>query len=261
MEWNGQAAGYTSHPWESVAYVESHDNETLFDSVQLKAPVRATLADRVRLHNLAVSLVALGQGVPFFHAGVELLRSKSGDRNSYHSGDWFNRLDFTLRTSNWGIGLPPERDNRERWDLLRPLLADPRLRPGPIEIEAAFHHFLEMLKIRRSTGLFRLPTSEDVMRRLSFFNTGPKQVPGVIGFQIDDPEGGIDRDHGRVAVLFNANEETRILPAPKLAGSLLRLHPLLRHSHDPVARASSFDPSLAAFSIPGLTTAVFWSSP
>jgi pullulanase/glycogen debranching enzyme len=49
----------------------------------------------------------LSQGVPFFHAGDELLRSKSLDRNSYDSGDWFNRLDYTYQTNNWGVGLPP----------------------------------------------------------------------------------------------------------------------------------------------------------
>jgi pullulanase len=59
------------------------------DAIQLKAPASATLADRVRINNLAVSVVALSQGVPFFHAGDELLRSKSLDRNSYNSGDWF----------------------------------------------------------------------------------------------------------------------------------------------------------------------------
>lgn len=34
------------------------------------------------------------QGIPFFHAGEELLRSKSLDCDSYNSGDWFNRCDF-----------------------------------------------------------------------------------------------------------------------------------------------------------------------
>jgi hypothetical protein len=31
------------------------------------------------------------QGIPFFHAGDEILRSKSLDRDSYNSGDWFNK--------------------------------------------------------------------------------------------------------------------------------------------------------------------------
>ena len=72
-----------------------------------------------------------GQGIPFFHAGVELLRSKSLDRNSYNSGDWFNKLDFTYQSNNWGVGLPPAPDNQGQWPLMRPLLANPDLRPAP----------------------------------------------------------------------------------------------------------------------------------
>ena len=65
------------------------------------------MADRVRMQNLGNSLVMLSQGVPFFQAGDDMLRSKDMDRNSYNSGDWFNRLDFTYETNNWGVGLPP----------------------------------------------------------------------------------------------------------------------------------------------------------
>lgn len=37
------------------------------------------------------------QGIPFFHAGDELLRSKSLDRDSYNSGDWFNRYGLNMK--------------------------------------------------------------------------------------------------------------------------------------------------------------------
>ena len=104
IDYNGQPAGYTADPQEAINYVEAHDNDTLFDAIQLKAPVGTTMADRVRMQNLGMSLLAFGQGIPFFHAGVDLLRSKSLDRNSYNSGDWFNRLDFTLQTQQLGRG-------------------------------------------------------------------------------------------------------------------------------------------------------------
>jgi len=50
-------------------------------------------------------------GVPFIHAGDDLLRSKSLDRDSYNSGDHFNRVDWTGSDNNfgvvrfWGVGL------------------------------------------------------------------------------------------------------------------------------------------------------------
>jgi pullulanase len=34
--------------------------------------------------------------------GIDTLRSKSMDRNSYNSGDWFNRLDWTYSDNYFG---------------------------------------------------------------------------------------------------------------------------------------------------------------
>jgi pullulanase/glycogen debranching enzyme len=41
---------------------------------------------RARVCGLSHALVVLAQGVPFIHAGDDLLRSKSLDRDSYNSG-------------------------------------------------------------------------------------------------------------------------------------------------------------------------------
>ena len=43
----------------------------------------------------------------YFHAGIDTLRSKSLDRNSFNSGDWFNPLDWTATDNGFGRGLPP----------------------------------------------------------------------------------------------------------------------------------------------------------
>ena len=52
----------------------------------IKAATELPLRDRIRAHRLAIALVAVSQGIAFFHAGDELLRSKSLDRDSYNSG-------------------------------------------------------------------------------------------------------------------------------------------------------------------------------
>lgn len=54
--------------------------------VMEKAAEEVDLEQRLRMHTLAQALVAFGQGVAFFHAGCEILRSKSLDRDSYNSG-------------------------------------------------------------------------------------------------------------------------------------------------------------------------------
>ncbi|MCA9976488.1 MAG: pullulanase-type alpha-1,6-glucosidase, partial [Anaerolineales bacterium] len=82
LEYNGSSAGYTFDPQENIVYISKHDNETLFDIIQYKAPLSTDMAARVRMQNLGNSIVLLSQGVPFFQAGDDMLRSKSLDRNS-----------------------------------------------------------------------------------------------------------------------------------------------------------------------------------
>ncbi len=76
-----------------------------------------SMADRVRMNTLSLATVTLSQSPSFWHAGTELLRSKSLDRNSYNSGDWFNRIDWTGQESTFGSGLPNEADNGDNWSM------------------------------------------------------------------------------------------------------------------------------------------------
>jgi len=258
VSYNGSPAGYTQDPQENIVYVSKHDNETLFDAIQYKAPLTADMDARVRMQNLGNSIVLLSQGVPFFQAGDDLLRSKSLDRNSYNSGDWFNAVDWTGGSSNWGKGLPAATDNESMWPVMAPLLANPDLLPGSDQMAAAAAHFREFLQIRASSPLFRLQTAEDVQARLKFLNTGPEQIPGVIVMSLSDTAGeNLDPNYALVVTLFNANDETLTFTAPEMADMPLALHPVLVNSADALVAESSFDPATGAFSVPGRTTAVF----
>jgi len=258
VDYNGNPAGYTADPQENIVYVSKHDNETLFDAIQYKAPATADMAARVRMQNMGNSLVMLSQGVPFFQAGDDLLRSKSLDRNSYNSGDWFNAIDWTGQTTNWGRGLPMAGDNEGMWPVMAPLLANPDLMPQPEHIAAAAAHYQEMAQVRASSPLFRLPTAEAVQARLQFLNTGPEQIPGVIIMSLSDVGGeNLDPAADRIVVIFNANDEPLSFAAPEWAGREMALHPVLANSADAIVRASAWDADAATFSVPGRTTAVF----
>ncbi len=136
------------------------------------------MADRVRIQNVGLSTVLLGQGVPFMHAGSDLLRSKSFDRDSFNSGDWFNKLDFSYRANNYGVGLPVAGKNQDNWPIMQPLLADPNLNPGGANIEFSAALFQELLQMRYSSPLFRLETAEEIQERVVFHNTGSSQIAG-----------------------------------------------------------------------------------
>jgi pullulanase-type alpha-1,6-glucosidase len=252
--YNGAPAGYTLDPQENIIYVSAHDNETLFDAVQAKAASEATLADRIRMNNLALSLAMFSQGVPFFHAGDDILRSKSLDRNSYDSGDWFNKLDWTYETNNWGVGLPPQ--GTDHWDIFRPLLANRALAPTKADILNASAHFLELLQIRQNSNLFRLQTADQVEGVVSFYNTGPEQIPGLIVMRLRDT-GNYDPNVNDMVVLFNASPEPVTFSNKEFIGLDFALNSVQQVSNDALVRDSQFDPGTGSFSVAGRTTAVF----
>ena len=95
------------------------------------------MADRVRMNTLSLATTALAQTPSFWHAGADLLRSKSLDRNSYNSGDWFNLLDCPARTTASAAVCPRRADNEAKWPFQQPLLADPALKPTPADIATA----------------------------------------------------------------------------------------------------------------------------
>jgi pullulanase-type alpha-1,6-glucosidase len=255
VDYNGSPAGYTLDPEEHIVYVSAHDNETLFDIVQYKAPASADLQTRVRMHNMGVSIVALSQGVVFYHAGVDMLRSKSFDKDSYNSGDWFNALDFTYTSNNWGHGLPVADKNQSQWNIQQPLLANPDLAAGHAEIMAAVMHMREMLQIRKSSGLFRLRTAEEIQANLTFLNNGPDQIPGVIVMELVNNTGLANEPYQRILVIFNARNEVLEF-APEGYGDIsMTLHPVQQDSADAVVQTASFADGV--FSVPAYTTAVF----
>ncbi len=257
IDYFGQHAGYTADPQEHIAYIEAHDNQTLFDVDQLKLPGATSMADRVRVQNLGASVLLLGEGIPFIHAGQEILRSKSMDRDSYNSGDWFNAIDWRLQTTTWGRGLPIAEKNQDQWPLMRPLLADPALKPTTAAMRRALDHVREMTQVRKSTTLLRLRTGAQVRERVRFLNVGPSQIPGLIVMSVDDPAGAIDRRTTRVVSLINARPGAVQFNASDAVGSSLHLHPVLAQSSDAIVRTARFDRATGRFDVPGRTSAVF----
>ena len=265
----GQPAGYASQPGEVVNYTENHDNQTLFDLLAFKLPLSTPREERARVQHLANAVVALSQGIAYFHAGQEMLRSKSLDRNSYDSGDWFNRIDWTFTDNGFGAGLPPRQDNEGSWPLMAPRLADPALKPTAAEIAWTREAFLDLLRIRSSTTLLRLRSTEDITGRLRFLNTGPAEgavvgaaagaaVGAVVGAHIDG-RGYPGAGFSRLAYLINADTVAHRIAAPALTGQALTLHPVLaaRGAADRRATQATWDARSATFSVPARTAVVF----
>ena len=255
---NGAPAAFASHPQENVNYVDAHDNETLYDLLAYKLPQGMPVAERVRMNTVCLATVTLAQSPAFWCAGTELLRSKSLDRDSYNSGDWFNAIDFTGQSNGFGRGLPPASRNEGSWAIQGPLLQDAWLRPSPEEIAAARSQALDLLRLRASTPLFSLGSTRLIQDKLTFPGAGFGAPAGVVVMLIDDTRGGqdVDPELDAVLVVINASGQTLTQPLPELTGRDFRLSPIQAEGADEVVRRTGFDRASGTISVPARTVAV-----
>ena len=215
------------------------------------------MSDRVRMNTLSLAAATLGQSPVFWHAGTDLLRSKSMDRNSYNSGDWFNAVDWSGKESNFGVGLPPARDNSVRWKAMSSYMSNPANKPDRADIAAAHSQALDLLKLRASTPLFTLGDAASIREKVSFPNSGPSATPGLLVMSIDDTKGK-DRD-GRldgVLAVFNASPKPITEKIEGMEGKAYELSEVQAKGSDDVVKATAWDRATGTVTIPARTVAV-----
>lgn len=247
VDYNGAPAGYAAVPGDALAYADAHDNESLYDALAFKLPAATSAADRARMQVLAMATAALSQGPSLSQAGSDLLRSKSLDRNSFDSGDWFNALHWDCRDGNgFGRGLPPAADNESKWSYAKPLLTSAVLSPGCAQINGASAAYQDLLTIRTTEKEFDLSTTEQVQSTLSFPLSGKDETPGVITMRL-----------GKLVIVLNATPGTEHQQIAELAGKDYALHPVQAAGADSTVKKASYERSSGSFTVPGRTVAVF----
>jgi pullulanase-type alpha-1,6-glucosidase len=257
IDYNGAPAGYADAPGDALAYADAHDNESLYDALAYKLPAGTSAADRARMQVVAEATSALSQGPALYQAGSDLLRSKSLDRNSFDSGDWFNAIHWDCAAgasqvagsgagNGFGRGLPPAADNESKWDYAKPLLTAPQLTPDCAEITGASAAYQDLLRIRTAEPAFHHTTAAQVQQQVSFPLSGPDETPGVITMRA-----------GGLVVVFNATPQQQSQRLPTLAGTRCTLHPIQAAGADPVVKTASYAPETGTFTVPARTVAVF----
>jgi pullulanase len=100
---------YSRSPWaveptQTINYTSSHDNLTLWDKITLSAP-DYSMEEKIRMNLLSAAIILTSQGIPFFQAGEEFLRSKPlnetnsrFEHNSYISPDSLNSLKWNRKS-------------------------------------------------------------------------------------------------------------------------------------------------------------------
>ncbi|ELR65653.1 Type II secretory pathway, pullulanase [Photobacterium marinum] len=258
IDYNGQSAGYATDPTEVLNYVSKHDNQTLWDNNQYKIGYAVKTEDRVRMQAISLATVMLGQGVPFTQMGAELLRSKSMQRDSYDSGDWYNKVDFNLEgteDNNWNKGLPRKDKDGSNYDIITKVIetAGENAKSSNADINQMDEFFKELTDLRQQYPLITLGKGSEVTARVDFHNTGADQVPGLIVMSINNGTGmasDIDSSLDAMVIVINATPEQQDFTLNGVTG--LRLSPL--HKSKLASGATVKDSTL---SVPAWSPAVF----
>jgi pullulanase len=136
---------WANEPWQAVSYVSCHDNHTLFDKLNISRP-DATEEELIKMHKLANAVVLTSQGIPFLHAGVEMMRSKGGQHNSYNLPDEVNQIDWYWK----------------------------------VQHKEVFEYYKSLIELRKAHPAFYMPNADMVRSNLMFHESRP----GMVGFTL-----------------------------------------------------------------------------
>ena len=146
-----QEACWAFEPSQAVNYCEAHDNHTLWDKLSISGK-NYTEEQRIKMDKLAAAIVMLSQGMPFIQLGQDFLRTKprvlpegeEPNEINIYSHDSYNAPDLT---------------NSIKWH-------------RKSEYRQVFDYYKALIKLRKSSPLFRMSHKEDVERHLQFFDNG-----------------------------------------------------------------------------------------
>ncbi len=170
---NYSKAPYTTNPGQVITYCECHDNNTLWDKLAISVK-DADEATRKQMHLLSLSIVLTSQGIPFLHAGTEILRTKKGVENSYNSPDSINAIDWDLKTKHIDV----------------------------------VKYVQALIRMRKDHPAFRMRTAKDIAAHLHFND----EEPGLITYVLDGAAVG-DR-WKRILVVLNGDGKERNVSLP-----------------------------------------------
>ena len=171
-------------PTQVINYVSCHDNHTLFDKLQLTCP-DASLAELVAMNKIASAIVITSQGVPFFQAGEEILRTKEKadgtfDHNSYASPSSLNAI---------------------KWDDL-----------NKAEYADVHDYYKGLIEFRMNHAALRMSSSSDISKYMNIFMNGSNDQ-NVIAYELSGEANGEISDG--IIVVFNPSAEAAKVDLPE----------------------------------------------
>lgn len=172
---NYSKAPWAAEPYQTINYVSCHDNNTLYDKLKLSNE-EASEEEIVKMHKLAQTVVLTSQGVPFLHAGMEMLRTKNGVENSYNSSDEINQIDWNRKTT----------------------------------YKPVFDYYQGLIALRKNHPAFRMMSKDLIQKHLEFIDIMDESV---LAYRIKDNANG--DDWKEILVLLNGSNMNKTIDLPK----------------------------------------------
>ncbi len=88
--------------YQSINYVECHDNYTLFDCLSKN---NKNVDEVLRIIKTISLIILLSYGISFYHAGQEIGLSKKNEDNTYNMGDKYNMFDYSMLDERFNMAL------------------------------------------------------------------------------------------------------------------------------------------------------------
>ncbi len=157
-------SGWAPNPNQSINYATAHDNNVLVDKIILSTEdiSWSQTQDMVKQAN---AIVLLGNGIPFLHGGVEIMRTKpctvidgedqgectgGYDHNSYRSPDQTNQIDWQWKVDNINV----------------------------------FEYYKGLIELRKANPNFRMDSIEEMEDKITFI----PESSGTLQYLMFDPE-------------------------------------------------------------------------
>lgn len=164
---------WAAQPGQSINYISCHDNLTFWDKLAI-SNADDSEETRIKMNKLGSAIILTSQGVPFFQAGEEMLRSKPSatveggfDENSYASPDSTNSIKWSNKAS----------------------------------VMDTYEYYKGLIAFRKAHSALRMATTADIQNNLVFMGG---LDANVVGYTIANNANGDTAE--KITVILNGNE-------------------------------------------------------
>ena len=172
---NYSDAPYANNPLKTVTFVTCHDNPCLWDKISYTCKTYSK-QEKIDIQKFANAIVLTSQGIPFLHAGEEIVRTKFGEHNTYNLPDAINQIVWSNKATYYDV----------------------------------FTFYRDLISLRKNHPAFRMTTTELIQKHLKFLDNGRELL---VGFHISGHANG--DSWKEIIVFYNADNKIASVQLPE----------------------------------------------